>query len=60
MIFSLVENAQTVLNARSINNSNYPVVAVKTDSRQSIPDGVLDFANLMELTSKTSAHTIYY
>lgn len=51
LIFSLVDNAESVINACSINKSRIPIVSVKTDQRQSLPDKVVDFANLMDISS---------
>lgn len=58
LIFSLVDNVSTLLEAASINNSNYPVIGVKAVERQSIPDGVLDFEQLMNAAGKIAPQSI--
>lgn len=52
MVFSLVENVDTLLKACLINKRKCPVVAIKSDVRDSIPDGVIDFASIMDPNGK--------
>lgn len=52
LIFSLVDNAETMLAASLINKVSFPVVAVKVDKRQSLPDHVIDLGDLIKPTGK--------
>lgn len=54
LIFSLVDNAEILLEAGSLNTIKYPVIAIKVDQRQSIPDGVIALDNLIKPSGKTS------
>lgn len=60
LIFSLVDNAETMKAACNINKINIPVIAIKTNSQQSIPDEVVDFANIMDTQSNTIILTEIY
>lgn len=46
IIFSLVDNAEDMLEACSLNKVNCPIVAVRVDQRQWFPDGVIDLGCL--------------
>lgn len=59
MIFCLIDNSETVLNARTMGKLSCPVVALKVDQRQSFPDGVIDFNDLTKPTSKTSIYCYF-
>lgn len=50
LVFTLSESVETVLDALVINKSKCPVVAIRSDQRQSIPSGIIDFAQLMDPT----------
>lgn len=59
LIFSLVDNADTVLEACSLNKQRVPVVALKVDQRQAIPDGAIDFENLIKPTGNISGFLLF-
>lgn len=52
MVFSIVDNAETVFKACSINNASIPKIVLKTHVQQSLPEGAVDFFDLMDLKSK--------
>lgn len=51
LVISLIDNANHVKMANKLNKSNIPVVAIKLNPAQSLPDGVLDFAEIMNIKS---------
>lgn len=51
LVFSLVDNADDVLTACTINKSILPIISLKTNHHQTIPDGVIDLVNLMDTKS---------
>lgn len=59
MIFSLDENVNVVLQACVINSLKCPVTAVKVDRRNSLPEGVIDFASIMDTSGKNSVLMLY-
>lgn len=52
LVFSLVDNLESTLKARSLNKSTYPVIVVKTDAKQSVPAGIVDFFGVIDPTGK--------
>lgn len=54
LVFGLVENVPTLLEAKRLAklSADVPMVAVRTHVRQAMPEGVRDFAELMDLHSK--------
>lgn len=52
LVFSLVDNIDTVRQALVINKSTIPVVAFQTNQGQSFPEGAVDLASLFEPTGK--------
>lgn len=52
MIFTAVDNASNIVSALALSNSSIPVVAIKTNQRDPIPDGMVDLAKLMDLSGK--------
>lgn len=52
MIFSLFGNTETVFKACALNKTSIPVVGIRTNSQENLPDGVVNFAELMDLKSQ--------
>lgn len=52
LVFSIVENFETIQSARTINKSNIPVVLFRANQRDTLPDGVADLSKLMSPTGK--------
>lgn len=58
LIFCESINLDSVLNACSKNKSKLPVVVFKMEKHKSIPNGVIDFANLIK--TKGNFFRVYY
>lgn len=52
VIFTLVETVETIRKACVINSSSSKIFAIKENHQQTIPDGVIDFAELMDPVGK--------
>lgn len=59
MIFSLIEHADTVLGACSINKVSIPVVAVKVDQQQPTPAGVIELGQLIQPIANGKTNNIF-
>lgn len=52
LIFSLTESFSTLSEASEISKRSLPIVTIKTDKRQSLPSGSIDFFEMIETKSK--------
>lgn len=60
LVICAVDNLQTTLEAKSMNNSKFLVIAVKTTEGQTIPNGVVDFFSIINSTSKFISELFSY
>lgn len=54
LIFSLVDNCPVMLKACSINTCSLPVVAMKSNQQQTIPDGIIDLKDIIDTSGKNN------
>lgn len=52
MIIGIVEGMETLTSARSIAQLSIPILAIKTNKHQTIPDGIIDFSEIADPKSE--------
>lgn len=53
MIIGIVEGMETLTSARSLAQLSIPIVAIKTDKQQTIPDGIINFSEISDPKSES-------
>lgn len=52
MIIGVVEGVETLTTARSLAQLSVPILAIKTDKHQTIPDGIINFSDISDPKSE--------
>lgn len=56
LIFGLVDGVPTLSAASQISKRSVPIIAIKTDKRQSLPDESIDFQEMINTKSKSNVN----